>query len=407
MTIVESFAEAFNRRDIDGILACFTDDATYDDLFYGEAGGHEGLRALFGRMLGEGAEIEWTLDNVVASPAVEIAEWTFRLVVSDAVPRSAGRTVSLRGVSVFELRDSRCCAYREYFDRGVGYVQLGLEPAALHQVLSREGGPSVTVAESLLIGEFARRCRLPVSTVRYYADVGLLLPAEVDPHTGYRRYRSDQIDQAVLLSRLRAIGVSLAAMKEILAGGAVATEALVEERRRLQREVTVRQRALAEIDELLGERIGPAPRQPVLVDLEPESVAILTLRSDVSAVTEAVTRGIVRLRRQLRETSGVWEPPFGAIFPLDVDDEVDVTVFVRAAPVAGAARLPGGAAAQVVHEGSHESLPQTYAALLDWIGHSGHEPAGSVIEEYLSLGADSDRMKRRTRLVVPLAPERS
>ncbi|MEW6472382.1 MAG: nuclear transport factor 2 family protein [Actinomycetota bacterium] len=138
MTVVERFAEAFNRRDVEGILACFTDDATYGDLFYGDAVGHEELRVLFDRMLGEGAEVEWTPDNVVAAPGVEIVEWTFRLVVSDAVPRRAGRTLSLRGVSVFELRDGRCCAYREYFDRGVGLVQLGFDPAALHRVLSRE-----------------------------------------------------------------------------------------------------------------------------------------------------------------------------------------------------------------------------------------------------------------------------
>lgn len=139
MTIVERFSEAFNRRDIEGIVACFTEDATYGDLFYGEWVGHEGLRKLFGRMLEESAEVRWTLDNVVSTPALEMTEWTFRLVVSDAVPRSAGRTVSLRGVSVFELRDGLCCAYREYFDRGVAYVQLGLEPAALHHVLSRSG----------------------------------------------------------------------------------------------------------------------------------------------------------------------------------------------------------------------------------------------------------------------------
>jgi steroid delta-isomerase-like uncharacterized protein len=138
MAIAEQFAEAFNRRDIEGVVACFTDDATYDDLFYGEAKGPEGLRALFGRMLRESEEADWHVDNVAASPTHEIAEWTFRLVVSDAIPRSAGRTLSLRGVSVFELRGGLCCAYREYFDRGVGYIQLGLEPTALHQVLGRE-----------------------------------------------------------------------------------------------------------------------------------------------------------------------------------------------------------------------------------------------------------------------------
>lgn len=138
MAIAEQFAEAFNRRDIEGILACFTEDATYNDLFYGEVSGPEGRRALFGRMLEEAAEVEWALDNVAASPTHEIVEWTFRLVVSDAVRRSTGRTVSLRGVSVFELSDGLCRAYREYFDRGVAYIQLGLDPTALHQVLSRE-----------------------------------------------------------------------------------------------------------------------------------------------------------------------------------------------------------------------------------------------------------------------------
>jgi DNA-binding transcriptional MerR regulator len=259
----------------------------------------------------------------------------------------------------------------------------------------------------LLIGEFARRCRLPVSTVRYYADVGLLAPAEIHPDSGYRRYRPDQVEQAVLLSRLRAIGVPLAAMREILAGGPAAAEALIEERRRLQREVAVRQRALAEIDELLGENAGWPRREPVLIDLAAERVATLSIRSEVSAVTDAVTRGIVRLRRHLRKEGALWEPPFGAIFPLDVDDEIDMTVFVRmqqdGSSRVSASRLPAGTAAQLVHEGSHESLPCTYSAFLEWIARSGHEPRGPVIEEYLSLGTATDRSRLRTRLVVPLA----
>ena len=267
---------------------------------------------------------------------------------------------------------------------------------------------AATFGAGLLIGEFARRCRLPVSTLRYYADVGLLLPAEVNPDSGYRRYRPDQIDQAVLLSRLRAIGVSLAAMEKILAGGAGAADALLEERQRLQREVLVRQRALTEIDELIGERSAPSLHQPVLLDVPAEPMAALPIRSDPSELTGAITRGIVRLRRHLRDRGVAWQPPFGAKFPLDVEEEVDVTVFVRAAlrapegPVA-AAFLPGGVAVQVIHEGSHESLPHAYATLLEWIAHSGYEPAGSVIEEYLSLGTGSDRAKPTTRLLVPLA----
>jgi len=139
MPIVERFVEAFNGRDVEGLLGCFTDDATYADLLLGEtAAGRDGLRALFERMMRESGEVEWTIERVAASAELEMAEWRFRIVISDAIPRSAGRTLSLRGASVFEVRDGRCCAYREYFDRGVGLVQLGLEAAPLHRVLSRQ-----------------------------------------------------------------------------------------------------------------------------------------------------------------------------------------------------------------------------------------------------------------------------
>lgn len=138
MAIVERFLDAFNRRDVDAMLDCFTGDATYADLLLGEsATGRDGLRALFDRMMHESGEVDWRIDRVVASDEVEMAEWRFCVEVSAAVPRSAGRTVSLAGASVFELRDGRCCAYREYFDSGVGLIQLGLEPNSLHRVLSR------------------------------------------------------------------------------------------------------------------------------------------------------------------------------------------------------------------------------------------------------------------------------
>ena len=138
MTIFEQFSDAFNRKDVDGLMACFTEDATYDDMLYGRSAGSEALRALFERMMRETAEVVWKADSIVAAPSVEMVEWTFDLTLSDSVPRSGGRAWSMKGASVFELRDGLCCAYREYFDRGLTYIQLGLEPAALHRVLSRD-----------------------------------------------------------------------------------------------------------------------------------------------------------------------------------------------------------------------------------------------------------------------------
>lgn len=45
--------------------------------------------------------------------------------------------------------------------------------------------------EAMTIGRFARLTGLSIGTLRHYDEVGLLLPASVDPVSGYRRYRRD------------------------------------------------------------------------------------------------------------------------------------------------------------------------------------------------------------------------
>lgn len=71
----------------------------------------------------------------------------------------------------------------------------------------------------MTIGTFARRSGLTASALRFYADAGLLLPAEIDPVSGYRFYGNGQLELAVLLRRLREIGMPLAAVKSVLGAG--------------------------------------------------------------------------------------------------------------------------------------------------------------------------------------------
>ncbi len=137
MGVPDEFAARFNRRDLDALLALFTEHATYADLFYGEHAGRAGLCAMFERMYREGRDHVWTMDVVLESPQHAVAEWTFTFVVSDAIARSAGRKLRFRGMSVFQLEGGKIRAYREYFDRGAQLVQLGLSPAALVKVLGR------------------------------------------------------------------------------------------------------------------------------------------------------------------------------------------------------------------------------------------------------------------------------
>lgn len=67
------------------------------------------------------------------------------------------------------------------------------------------------------IGEFARLSRLSPKALRLYDELGLLVPARVDPDTGYRWYAPAQLDQARLVASLRRIGVPLTRIRHMLA----------------------------------------------------------------------------------------------------------------------------------------------------------------------------------------------
>ena len=85
------------------------------------------------------------------------------------------------------------------------------------------------------VGAFAQLSGLTVETLRHYHQVGLLVPAEVDDRTGYRRYRLRQLPRARALAALRDVGMPLEDVAAVVDATDRGTRRarLVEHRRRL------------------------------------------------------------------------------------------------------------------------------------------------------------------------------
>ena len=72
-------------------------------------------------------------------------------------------------------------------------------------------------ADTLLtIGVFARRSRLSMNALRLYDRLGLLIPADVDPENGYRRYRESQLATARLIAMLRRLDMPLTHVADVI-----------------------------------------------------------------------------------------------------------------------------------------------------------------------------------------------
>lgn len=73
----------------------------------------------------------------------------------------------------------------------------------------------------LRIGEFAKLVGCSVVSLRYYEEIGALLPAYVDPDTGYRYYTAQQTYQARLVRICIDVGISPKGLREYFEGGDV------------------------------------------------------------------------------------------------------------------------------------------------------------------------------------------
>ncbi|MCV2464540.1 MerR family transcriptional regulator [Streptomyces sp. ICN988] len=117
------------------------------------------------------------------------------------------------------------------------------------------------------IGEMARDSGLGVSALRFYDRAGVLVPAWVDPVSGYRWYAPEQLEEARVLARLRRAGMPLADIRLALAGWSGADADLV--RRLLRAHVRRLERGLAEarsefstLRALLDHRENPMTASP-------------------------------------------------------------------------------------------------------------------------------------------------
>jgi MerR family copper efflux transcriptional regulator len=83
------------------------------------------------------------------------------------------------------------------------------------QAVTRRGSLPSVPTPGLRIGEVARRSGLPVKTIRFYCDQGLLQPRERS-EAGYRLFDEENLAELTIIRALRAMDVSIPELSRIL-----------------------------------------------------------------------------------------------------------------------------------------------------------------------------------------------
>lgn len=260
----------------------------------------------------------------------------------------------------------------------------------------------------LTIGEFATLTHLSVRTLRRYHQAGLLVPATVDPHTGYRYYTPEQIPPAQVIHRLRQLDVPLAEVESILATDDPQRRAdlIAGHMRRLEDELDRTRAAVVSLRRLLH----PESEDP---HVELRSVPSQT----VAAISDHVTLGdaVAWYDTAMAELDSAFPPsertgPPGGRYDnnLFTDGAGAMTVFRpvrdprrsgRIAPV----EIPAVDLAVAVHVGPHDDIDVTYGRLGAWVVSHALGVDGPICETYLVGPRDTgDSGRWRTEIGWPV-----
>ncbi len=251
----------------------------------------------------------------------------------------------------------------------------------------------------LSIGEFSKICEVSTKTLRYYDEIGLIHPDEINPENGYRYYSIKQLTKMLFINRLKSYHFSLEEIKDILEWEQDHFEeklstALNLKKRKLQEKLRTYEYTLKQINsDVLNLEKGLSMMSYLnkievqLVETKP--MQILFTRQMLSSDDYALGYG--KYFSQLYETIATEKltllgTPITIYHSEEYNPAGNDTEFALPIEeiVKGTRELREGLCAKSVYKGPYSELTSVYAKLTEWIENEGYEMVNSPYEKYIT-----------------------
>jgi DNA-binding transcriptional MerR regulator len=244
------------------------------------------------------------------------------------------------------------------------------------------------------IGEFSTISGITVRTLRFYHELGLLVPASVDPATNYRMYDERNLETAKVIAALRALEFPLEQIREILTECRDDRDALGQlerQQKMLTGKVRHYQTVLNTINELVEkerrarDESKMATSTPTIQEREVESllVAGVRMKGSYSDCGKGFATLCKMLGRQIagkplclfydgeyREGDANFEPcmPIRKLIPSN-------GIIVH--------ELPAVRCVTLMHHGPYEDSKNSYAKILKYVHEHGYKVSLPTREVYI------------------------
>lgn len=261
------------------------------------------------------------------------------------------------------------------------------------------------------IGDFAVMTSLSRKALRHYHDIGILEPAHIDSHTGYRFYDTSQVDHAHIIRRFRSLGMSIPDIKALLStdDAAARTEIITTHLAQMEEQLQQTRDTVGALRELLSPVSAPAHvevhRKP------PLDVWSIGATIEVSEIDDwfGVSLRTLRDAVAMAGSTHLGDEPGGlydrALF---LESRGTAILFV---PAPHSAHPPDGVRAEVLppaefavltHAGGHDGIDRSYAALGRYVNEHLISHQGPIREHYIGATPSAPMTFTATEICWPI-----
>lgn len=262
----------------------------------------------------------------------------------------------------------------------------------------------------LTIGEFSNICRVSTKTLRYYAEIGLILPDEINPKNGYRYYSIDQLERMLLINRLKDYCFSLEEIKLILDSEEQIDEVLFTALNKKKKEIAVKvqkfEDTMHQIDSDISNLRNGKSIMSYMESIDVRLVEIpmmylLSIRKNVleHEFSEEYGTCFGQLFRKREEKKLTAAAPPMVLFhgdeytPFGLDTEFAIPIKEYAT---GTRDFCPGLCLKTVVQGSYLQLSSVYARQIEWAEREGYENSNALYEVYVT---DPTEVSKESELV--------
>lgn len=249
----------------------------------------------------------------------------------------------------------------------------------------------------LTIGEFSNICRVSTKTLRYYEEIGLLLPQTINPENGYRYYNIDQLETMLFINRLKNYNFSLDEIKEILTSNnkeEVLYSALIKKKVETKEQLQRAEQTIIQMENDLnalkeGKSIMSYLDKIDIQLVEVSSMNLLFIRKKVHEFEfeETYKNCFGALFQKIKQNGlTILAPPMVLFhdseftsFGLDTEFAIPIEEIITETR-----EFHPGLCLKTVLHGSYSNLPSVYTRQREWTEKEGYENTGPLYEIYIS-----------------------